>query len=213
MCRRTFVLAATLLGLAADACPLGLPTQLRVAEPSAATRLAEANRDFTYRGIPISLRAVKELLSSPSDSVPGPVAIDLEGTWHSNRYFGEFPRRPHDRVYIDWRTTELKPPSGDPGWFAYGRVGTLPSGVHVLETWDNEGGSGVFTSLLLVRFTVDEEQSDGGRRQRLVMLRVGEVTRADRYDGTIRVHGHVVEIGADRRSGTKERVLDVDWLR
>jgi hypothetical protein len=184
--------------------------------PPVATLLAEVNRDFTYRSQPINPRAVKELESGLADSVPGPVAVDLEGTWHSNRYYGEFARRADGSVYIDMRTTVLTPPPDNLGWYAYKRLGTLASGVHVLETWDNGGGTGIFTNLLLVRFTIDQELSYDGRRQRLVMLRVGECVLGDRYDGEVLVKGNTVEIGADRyRYGArvKGRVLNLDWLR
>ncbi len=175
--------------------------------------LAEANRDFTYRGKPINPRAIKELLSWLSDSVAGPVAIDLGGTWNSDRYYGDSTEQPDGTVRIELRTTSVTPTPGESGWFAYRRVGTLASGIHVVETWDNGGGTGVFTSLLFIRFAIDQEQADEGRRERLVMARAGEVTLGDRYDGGIRILRNDVEIGPNRRTGAGAHVLSLDWLR
>jgi hypothetical protein len=185
----------------------------RLTDATVAQLLVEANRDFSYRGQPINPRAVQELLTWTSDSLPGPVSIDLAGTWNSNRYFGEFARRPTGDVFIDLKSAQVVPSGENPGWFAYRRVGTLASGVHVVETWVNGGGSGVVTSLLLVRFAVDQEHSAGERRQRLLMVRVGEEPLGDRYGGEVVVKGNTVSIASDRRVGIAARTLTFDWLK
>ena len=114
------------------------------------------------------------------------MSINLAGTWNSNRYFGEFARRPAGDVYIDLKTAQVVPGGENPGWFAYRRLGTLTSGVHVVQTWQNGGGSGVLTSLLLVRFVIDQEHAEGEHRQRLLMVRLGEESLGDRYHKTAR---------------------------
>jgi hypothetical protein len=184
------------------------------AEPTVAALLAEVNGAFTYRGEPINPRAVLDLLSWISDSLPGPVAVDLAGTWDSNRYYGKAERRPDGSIRLDKRTTEVGPPSAaNPGWFEYRRLGTLASGVHVLETWDNGGGSGIFTNLLFVKFSVDQEHTGDGRRQRLVMTRLGEEPLGDRFDGSVRIKGNVIEIGANPRTGAAARSFALGWLK
>jgi hypothetical protein len=214
MNRRTITRVAATLFVIVAGFGARLAAQPPAAEPSTATLLSEANRAFTYRGEPINPLAVKELLSWISDSLPGPVAVDLAGTWQSNRYYGQAQRRPDGSVHIDMKTTSPSPAAGaDAGWFEYRRVGTLASGVHVLETWDNGGGSGVFTSLLFVKFVVDQEQTSGARRQRLVMMRLGEEPLGDRYGGAVRARGNTVEIGAGGRGGAKARALNLDWMK
>jgi hypothetical protein len=225
MCRRSLarlifaasagaaILASSIVVAAGNAAPRDFPAQADAADVPIARLLAEANRDFAHRGQPINPRAVQELLSWISDSLPGPVSIDLAGTWNSNRYFGEFARRAGGDVFIDLKTTQVSPGGDSPGWFAYRRIGTLTSGVHVVETWENGGGSGVFTNLLLVRFVVDREHSSGEPRQRLLMVRVGEEPLGDRYDGEVVVKGNVVTIAAGGRNGAKARTLTLDWLK
>jgi hypothetical protein len=172
-------------------------------------QLDEANRAFTYRGEPIDPRAVQELRVWISDAEPGPVAIDLAGTHRTNRYFGEYTRDGNGRTVIDLDTTEAGPrKDGSRGWFAYRRLGTLSGGVHVLEIAESGGGSGVFTSLLLVQFAVDFEYDErGARKHRLVMRRLGEIGLGDRYAGTVTVTSRAIEIGADQRTGETARVI------
>jgi len=181
-------------------------------------RLMEANSQFTYEGAPISPLAVQELLSHILDSLPGPVAIDLAGTRrgddYSNRYFATTIKTdPDGAVTIDLRDAGSRS-RGDtnPGWFSYKRIGSLRNGVHVLETWDNGGGSGIFTSLLFVKFAIDDDYSQGAsdaflRRQTIVIKRVGEFTLGDRYGGKVVVRGATVEVGADDRNRKKAVVL------
>ncbi len=185
---------------------------LRAATPGPPTspadvqrELKEANDAFTFGGEAIHPLAVKDLLPWLSDSHPGPIAIDVAGTYKSNRYFGEFATDKEGRTGIDLKPQEASATGDAKGSFAYKRIGTLASGAHVLETWENDGGSGVFTSLLLVRFVADAEYGDGGaRRPRLVMMRVGEVNLGDNYSGRIEVKGNSVRIGTDRK---KQKVV------
>jgi hypothetical protein len=144
-------------------------------------QLNEANRSFTYKGKPISALAVKELTVWLSDSLdqPGPVAIDLHGTYNTNRYYNESAKEKDGNVSI-----KLEPE----GYFSYERLGTLKDNLHVLETWENGGGSGVFTNLLLIKFNIDYEyQENGSRRYRLVMQRMGEISLSDRFGGKIKI--------------------------
>jgi len=178
------------------------------AGPDVQRQLKDANGSFTFDGAPINPLALKELTTWESDSYPGPIAVDLDGTSHSNRYFGEYAKTPQGSVRIDMRTTKVVPSAENEGWFSYERIGTLTNGIHVVETSDNGGGTGVFKSLLLIRFAVDFEYTDtGARRDRVVMKRLGEVTLGDRYGGTVTVKGNAVEIAADRKSGREKQVL------
>jgi hypothetical protein len=176
--------------------------------PDVQRQLREANETFTFSGEPIHPLGVKELLPWVSDSRPGPVAVDVAGTYKSNRYFGEYSQDKEGRIAVELKPTDTSPAGEDKGSFIYKRLGTLASGAHVLEVWENDGGSGVFTSLLLVRFLTDYEyDSDGARHARLVMMRVGEITLGDRYSGRIEVKGNTVRIGTDRK---KQKVFRFD---
>lgn len=155
--------------------------------------LSEANKSFTYNSKPINPRAVEELLTWISDGGPGPVAIDLEGTDDTNRYFGHYEKKEDGNVFIDLNTVNPSPQEGDPdkGYFSYERIGTLKGNVHVVKTSENGGGTGVFVNLLLIRFKTDfEYMEDGSHRNMLVMQRLGEFSVCDRYDGPIQIRSH-----------------------
>ena len=155
-------------------------------------QLNEANRSFTYKGKPIHALAVKELLVWLSDSLdqPGPVAIDLQGTYDTNRYYGDYKKEKDGSATVGLEHE---------GYFSYQRLGSLKDNLQVLETWENGGGSGVFTHLLLVKFNIDYEYTENGsRRYRLVMQRLGEIPLSDRYDGKIVIQpkDNSIRIGA-----------------
>lgn len=204
LCMRT-VIALIALMLATPALALADPPS----EGGVQSQLREANERFIYAGEPINPRAVSDLLTWLSDSLPGPVAIDLAGTHRSNRYFGDYTRKEDGSVFIDLS----KPGPGrseaeSGGYFSYKRLGTLPGGIHVLATTQNGGGSGVFEDLLLVTFVADfEYQDDGSRRERLMMLRVGEIGLGDRSTSDVEIRGDTLRITVDTRLGKPARVL------
>jgi hypothetical protein len=153
-------------------------------------RLKEAREHFTFLGEPINPLAVHDLSPLLSDALPGPVAIDLAGTYHTNRYFGKSTRDKEGRVSMDLKTThESTAENGaNEGFVGYKRLGVLANGIQVLRIWSNGGGSGIFESLLLVRCEMDYEyREDGSRRYRVLLLRAGECGLGDRFAGSIKV--------------------------
>jgi uncharacterized protein YecT (DUF1311 family) len=159
--------------------------------------LREANEHFTFRGKPINPRQLSDLLPLLSDTLPGPVAVDVEGG--KNRYFAEITAPEKTIVRATW--SEEK----EQLFFQYRHLGVLANGMHVVETMAGGGGSGVFCDLLLVRFLVDAEYGDGGTpRSRLVMMRTGEFALGAGYDGSIKVQPYEISIGPGG-SGIREK--------
>lgn len=159
-------------------------------------QLTELNNKFTYRGKPVHPRAIQDLVSWVADPLPGPVAIDVEGTYDTNRYFGEFHKRENGVVFIDLEQPILK----QKGWFGYRYIGRLANGFHVLQTYDNGGGTGVFGSVLLLECVIDfEYKIDGSRRKFLSLKRRGEFGIGDRYSGeiTVKPKENAILIGTD----------------
>ncbi|MES2792903.1 MAG: hypothetical protein V4719_25040 [Planctomycetota bacterium] len=153
--------------------PLTLPQQL-----------AEINKNFTYHGVPIHPRAIRDLTSWFSDGVPGPVAIDVNTSLNSNRYHGSYGISETRDVFIDFKKQVFP----NDGWFSYRYLGRLENGLHVLQTADNGGGKGIFENLLLVECTTDYEyEREGQRRELLVMKRRGEFGLGDRYSGEVKL--------------------------
>lgn len=177
-----------------------LNAQERQSEADSSTlrrQLEELNRSFTYQGKPIHPRAIQDLVAWVSDALPGPVAVDVEGAYRNNRYFGDYELKKDGLVFIDLSQNPLD----QEGSFAYERLGKLANGLHVLRTFANSGGTGVFQSLLLVECLIDfEYKNDGSRRSLLVIKRRGEFALGDRYSGTIKLEPaeNAILIGSDK---------------
>ena len=161
---------------------LSLPLLIAVGCATGSTSSDEL-RAFKFKGKPISAAAVHALMTEWSDNLPAFAAIDLEGFTESevhnypNERFGDFTAyHPGERQY------EV------PGTFQYRHLGVSNRGVHVLEWFDNGGGSGTMYGALLVRFERDRVFDSGEWRQRIRMFSVGEVWDPDhtgkfRFDG------------------------------
>ena len=108
--------------------------------------LAEANRDFTYKGSPINPFLIKEFGTWLSDnSSPVTVSVDVIAASSARNEYNS------DSVTINEH--QVKSPTSDgSGYYEYERLGTLADGTHVLEIADCGGGSGVFKKLFFVRF-------------------------------------------------------------
>jgi len=164
---------------------------------SAGEGLREADEKFSFRGVPINPRMVSDLLPWPSDRLAGPVAVDLSGG--GNRYFADIKVPKKGVARAAWKEGE------ETQSFEYHHLGVLANGMHVVKTLAGGGGSGVFTDLLLVRFMVDTEYTDGGAsRSRVIMMRSGSFALGDRYDGSIRVEPNRISIGPGGR-GIREK--------
>lgn len=153
----------------------------------------EANDKFIYRGKPINPLAIKDLLTDLSDSRPTTVSIDLEGVYNSNRYFGEY-----DRDKDGWVDVKIKDEYSE-GYFKYKRIGTLANNIHVIETADNGGGTGIFMDLLLIKFSIDTVyKNDGHKEPRMLINCKGEIGLCDRYKGKIIVKPTSIFIEKDK---------------
>jgi hypothetical protein len=173
---------------------------VRAQSPSSLTsELNQLNKDFTYRGKPIHPRAVKDLTSWISDQRPGPIAVDIAGTFESNQYFGVYSVQENGNVFVDLTQEYIE----QEGSFSYKHLGRLANGLHVLLTYFHGGGSGVFQSVLLIECSIDFEYiHDGSRKSILMMQRRGEFGLGDRYNGTISIDakGSSITVGPDNRN-------------
>mgnify|MGYP001792960471 CR=1 FL=1 len=169
--------------------PRETPPQILADEPSLdhAAALTELQTTLRFQDKPLNPRAVAALIPWLSDTLPGAIAVDIEGTTSdTNQFYGELSEFSNGRVIAEWTT-------GDERRFVgYQSVGVLDNGTHALRTWVNTGGSGVFPFLMLVSFDVDTEIHDGEPRQRLIMTRRGEFVLGGGYDGEITVSGNTL---------------------
>ena len=201
MIRTTLFLAIVLTALVVAA--QDVPTSTRLA----ARQKTELDKNFTYKGKAVNPRAIKDLTEWINDPLPGPIAIDVGGTYDTNRYFGEYKTREDGFVEIDLTQEYIK----EEGSFSYKRIGRLRNGYLVLLTAFWAGGSGVFESILLLQSSVEfEHLADGTRRPQLILRRRGEYSLGDRYGGDIKVDSHhnAIFVGADKRNYPK-----AFWIR
>lgn len=131
----------------------------------------------------INPQILDDLAGWLSDSGDQVVSINISESNKSNRYHGDVTVEQSDGYPV------VKS-SYDEGWVSYKYVGRSFSGVHIIQTWSNGGGSGVFTNILFVTLSSDSSlESDGlsyTKKARFVIKLVGSLPLGDRYQGKVK---------------------------
>jgi hypothetical protein len=158
---------------------------------------------------------VKDLQTWLSDTEEQVVAINLE-TNKSNRYSVTTYIRSTDSHPV----IVMKEPISSTtrkSYFSYQLIGKTPDGIHVLLLKSSGGGSGIFTSLMLVELVEEQGLALTGNtmvfsRPRKLIKRLGSIELGDRYDGTIRLENRTLHIEADRNefSGVISKSLAIN---
>ncbi|RYY01755.1 MAG: hypothetical protein EOO53_16150 [Gammaproteobacteria bacterium] len=131
----------------------------------------------------INPRIVEDLIGWLSDLGGELVSIDIARSNSSNRYFGEVSveknKNKYPKVYSNYEGQ----------WFAYQYIGKSFSGMHLLQTWSNGGGSGVFCNIVLVTLSLEkafEGGPEGSKKiDRFVVKLIGTLPLGDRYEGNV----------------------------
>jgi hypothetical protein len=174
---------------------------------SISSRLSERELQYSFSKPPyIHPKIIQDLITWISDTGDQIIEINLVDAQDSNRYFGdilvkEVPNGPFPFVYVEERHAEdVAPP-----YFGYRYVGTTTSGIHVLRTALDGGGSGTFVTLVFLSIHREKGASfvqDNGPRppsiDRVVLHKEGEFALGDRWEGNLSVRGNTVFIGKDR---------------
>ena len=126
--------------------------------------------------------------------LPGAASIYLEGTRKDTQQFlADSVQNKNGVISVNFKKDD---PSA--GYFSYQHLGVLANGSHVLEIWESGGGSGIWTDLLLVKFSMAPEfQADGSVSYLLVLTRMGLFGLGDRYGGSVLVQPHKIVIEDD----------------
>lgn len=141
---------------------------------------------------PLIVRELIGWISDPGETV---VAVDLAQANRSNQFFGDFSVRRNDYgLWVEWRK--------DREFFAYSHVATSPSGVHMVESHDCLGGSGVFGRISFLAFDCDRSLHEQASRtlftrERILLKTLGSVALGDRYAGEIKYSDGLLVIGPD----------------
>lgn len=137
---------------------------------------------------PLILDDLSGWLSDTGDQV---VSINISDSNQSNRYHGEITVK--EEVGYPIVTC-----SSEDGWVSYKYIGRSFSGVHLVQTWSNGGGSGVFTNILMVTLSSDSSlESDGlsySKKSRYVIKLVGSLPLGDRYQGKVKYSFGILSI-------------------
>lgn len=146
-------------------------------------------------------------LSDTGDQI---VSINISESNDSNRYHGDVSAEETDGYPIVTSSAEE-------GWVSYKYIGRSLSGVHIVQTWSNGGGSGVFSEILLVTLSSDSTLESNGvsysKKSRYVIKLVGSLHLGDRYQGQVKYRFGVLSISpcegmkSLRESGSRILVL------
>ncbi|NQU66371.1 MAG: HNH endonuclease [Candidatus Marinimicrobia bacterium] len=138
---------------------------------------------------------VKELIGSLADQYETIVAINLTQANNSNHFYGDF-----EHSFIDGRMW-IKYIDPNSGFFNYSHIATTPSGINIVECYNNGGGSGIFGYIILLVFTIDkviDNYEDEIFRERVILKTLGSCSLGDRYKGQIYYKDGLLHIGPDR---------------
>lgn len=131
----------------------------------------------------INPRIIEDFYGWISDSGHQTVSIDIEASNKSNRFFGEISTSRTDKQQPKIESVH------DDGWFRYQYLGCSFSGVHLLRTWRNTGGSSIFCDITMVTLSYDSSfEQDIGKNQKIqryVIKLVGSLPLGDRYVGEV----------------------------
>lgn len=142
-------------------------------------------------------RLVEELVSWVSDGGDQVVSLDLDESEGSNRFCCD------EASGTSYRRSPEK--EGD-GYHAFGYecIGRTESGVYVLNTYSNDGGSGGWQDLVFVvienepGLNVDLKAGKAEMtRPRRVMKKLGQTFLGDRWKGQLKVEGNALYVGKD----------------
>ncbi len=159
--------------------------------------LAEARKGFIYRGQPIHPKLVHEFSPWLSDRRPITLVVDVAAAAGSDEY--------HDAdVTVTGRDVRCRhgvdaSAGGTPieRWVAYERLGVTADGTVALRVreWNNHG-TGVWTTLLLVRFEQGTGyDAEGKAYDQLLMKHVRSINLGDRDECAIAVEAARVVVG------------------
>lgn len=153
--------------------------------PAHAATLDEARDRFAFEGRPIH-PSVLYLFNPPMAGRGAvPVAIDVEAASRADA--AQLP------ISVRGGTVTFAFEDGVSNWFGYQCLGTLDDGTAVVRVDHNSGGTGIFRTLLLVRFESRKVYPE--QPPRLILHLRTSVGLGDRDGGAIALHGDHVTVG------------------
>lgn len=158
-------------------------------------QLQEANEQFKFQGKPISPSLLLEFgVDELGDRTHFAVAIALADL--TDEHDAQFNLKLNDGGPKGHVSASFGKEGGvDQQAIGYRRLGRLANGTHVLMTDYSGGGTGIFMSLLLVKFVAQQEYTEDGVQPRILVMKMGEIALGDRYNGKVTVAPKSITIG------------------
>ncbi|MEQ9618506.1 MAG: hypothetical protein RIG61_04970 [Deltaproteobacteria bacterium] len=182
----------------------------KASAPSVQAQLKEADESFYFDGKAIHPGCVRRFNVGLADSPPPVVrSVDVAACVSSNENYEPF--KTSDDGYVSY---EYDLDEGEKGYFAYRYLGKTGSGLHVLDTRSNEGGTMVAMTVFLIDFNTGNyltfsEEAKGKKDERLIMSCTGQITRGDRDTGTVMLEGNELTLGASQYRD-KNKIITLD---
>ena len=157
------------------------------------------NAHFTFDGKPIQPAIVSLFNIDIADNDrrgPRVATVNLDACVQSNWYPG-----PAKRNRAGWFTYRFGHKNGGE-YFAYRCIGKTPTGTWVIETVWSGGGSGIFETIMLLRFGSFSYYAENHHTSALrnpaampTLTCIGQITMGDRDPAAIAIHGNHLTLG------------------
>jgi hypothetical protein len=142
----------------------------------------------------INPRILDDLIGWLSDSNDQVISINIDKSNNSNRYYGEVEIINKKDNYPIVKIKNKK------STYSYQYIGCSFSGVHIINTWNCSGGSGVFCNILLVTlknsYTLNYYDNKLKKINTTVITKVGNIGLGDRYSEKVRYNFGILTIPA-----------------
>jgi hypothetical protein len=141
-------------------------------------------------------RIVEELQGYMSDRYHTVISVDLTAANHSNRFFGAFETEIRNgEMWIGH--------SSNNSFFRYNHIAVSASGIHIVQTADWGGGSGVFCRLLFLVLQKDiglvQDGYEVSSKERVLLKILGSLSLG-RDVGTVSYARGVLKIGSGMKT-------------
>ena len=131
----------------------------------------------------INPRIIEDLVGWLSDCGDQVVSINVTESNSSNRYQGTITTENCNTGF------PIVCSEHSEGCFSYKYLGCSYSGVHIIQTWSNGGGSGVWCNVVLVTLSQDSSVEYDSKKidkvDRFVIKLIGSIPLGDRYEGKL----------------------------
>ncbi|WP_428940292.1 hypothetical protein [Fontivita pretiosa] len=146
--------------------------------------------EFVFNGQPIHPALVHLFEGRLADRDAVVRVVDLDAAFGTDQFRSPV-RVEHSQVRTSWHSGDLEQT------YSYQHLGVLSNRYHVLRTFYNTGGTGIFQSVLFVEFA-KMPSTYAGEGDHQVLRLVRTVPLGDRDDARVEVVNNEVRFGASR---------------